>query len=68
MRRCDRVGEDLVRLLELAELEAVRDERVGSSLPSTISWSRRGVVLVSTRPVVIVTSLIHSVSRWSVAG
>ena len=41
---------------------------VGSSRPSAISLSSRGVVDVSTSPVVMVTSLIQSFSRWSVAG
>src|SRR6185437_5564725 len=36
---------------------------VGSSLPPSISLRSRGVVFVSTRPVVIMTSRIHSRSR-----
>src|SRR5215472_7666543 len=41
---------------------------VGSRRPASISLSSFGVVVVSTSPVVIRTSRIHSFSRWSVAG
>ena len=62
-----RSREDVVRLHGLREREPVRRERLGSIRRDSISFISCGVVNVSTRPVVIVTSRIQSFSRCNVA-
>ena len=63
-----RPGEHVVGVDELVEREVVGDEPCRVELAARTSRSSVGVEYVSTRPVVIVTSLIQRSSRCSVAG
>jgi hypothetical protein len=62
-----RRGEDVIRLLGLLQREAVSGEGPWREPPPLDDPESVGVVSVSTSPVVMVTSLIQSCSRWSVA-
>jgi hypothetical protein len=63
-----RAGEGVVGLNSFLQREAARGEPGRINLPGRHALGRVGVENVSTRPVVMVTPLIYSDSRCSVAG